>query len=94
MLFIGERSRLPVLLPVRDADRLTTAFPAAVCQMLSAVGVPRDAIEREREQMAPIVFDRKNSRSMIGSLSDFTILTNARFLTHRDQSLKSIAIAL
>jgi len=94
LLFISERSRLPVLLPVREADRLATAFPAAVCQMLSAVGVQAAAIERERELMAPILFDRTESRSLIGSLTDFTILTNARFLTHRDQSLESIALEL
>ena len=30
LLFISERSRLPVLLPARDADRLGLAFPKAV----------------------------------------------------------------
>ena len=45
------------------------------------------AIERERELMAPIVFDRTRNRSLIRSLTDFTILTSARFVTHRDQSI-------
>ena len=62
--------------------------------MLSAVGVQPAVIEHERELIGPIVFGRTESRSMIGSLTDFSILTNARFLTHRDQSLESIAIEL
>jgi hypothetical protein len=33
LLFISERSRLPVLLPVRQADRLRSAFPDTVCEM-------------------------------------------------------------
>ncbi len=94
LLFISEHSRLPVLLPVRQADRLASAFPAAVCEMLSAVGVPPATIERERALMSPLAFDRTRSRSLIGSLTDFTFLTSARFITHRDQSLESIALEL
>jgi hypothetical protein len=56
LLFISERSRLPVLIPVRNANHLRSAFPDAVCQMLAAVGVPVEAIERERFQMSEIVF--------------------------------------
>ena len=94
LLFISEHSRLPVLLPVRQADRLASTFPAAVCQMLAAVGVPPVAIERERALMSPLLFDRTRSRSLIGSLTDFTFMTSARFITHSDQALESIALEL
>jgi hypothetical protein len=94
LLFIGEHSRLPVLLPVRQADRLASTFPAAVCQMLTAVGVPPAAIERERALMSPLLFDRTRSRGLIGSLTDFTFMTSARFITHSDQTLESIALEL
>jgi len=94
LLFISEHSRLPVLLPVRQADHLASAFPAAVCDMLAAVGVPPAAVERERQLMSPLAFDRTRSRSLIGSLTDFTLMTNARFITHSDQSLESIALEL
>ena len=39
VIFISERSRLPVLIPIREANRLRAVFPDAVCQMLAAVGV-------------------------------------------------------
>lgn len=94
LLFISERSRLPVLLPVRQANHLTSAFPIAVCEMLSAVGVPPAAVERERTLMSPLAFDRTRSRSLTGSLTDFTFMTSARFITHSQQSLESIALEL
>lgn len=94
LLFISEHSRLPVLLRVRQADHLASAFPAAVCDILSAVGVPPAAVEHERALMSPLLFDRTRSRSLIGSLTDFTFMTSARFITHSDQSLESIALEL
>jgi len=51
LLFISERSRLPVLLPVRDADRLPLAFPMAVSATLMSLGVPTAAVEQERSSM-------------------------------------------
>jgi len=62
--------------------------------MLSAVGVQPAAIERERALMAPIRVRPDEESQHDRSLTDFTILTNARFLTHRDQSLESIALEL
>jgi hypothetical protein len=32
LLFISERSRLPVLIPIREAKRLAAVFPDAVCE--------------------------------------------------------------
>src|SRR5262245_48832448 len=39
LLFISERSRLPVVIPIRDGKRLASVFPDAVCEVLSNVGV-------------------------------------------------------
>jgi Domain of unknown function (DUF6933) len=94
LLFISERSRLPVLIPVRQADRLRSALPDAVCRMLAAVEVPPAAIERERLLMSEIQFDRTRSRSLIGSLTDFSFLARTHFITSRDESLEHIALDL
>src|SRR5213593_3262283 len=66
LLFISERSRLPVMIPLRQANRLRSAFPDAVCQMLTAVRVPTAAVESERLQMSEIAFGRTKSRSLLG----------------------------
>ena len=41
LLFISERSRLPVLIPIREAKPLSTVLPDAVCERLVIVGEPR-----------------------------------------------------
>jgi hypothetical protein len=58
--------------------------------MLAAVGVPAEAIESERLQMSDIAFDRTKSRSLLGSLNDFS-LTRMHFITKRNDRLERIA---
>jgi len=91
LLFIAERSRLPVLLPVRAADRLATALPAAIADTLMAIGIPAEAIELERAHMSPLRFGRTHSRSVLGSLTEFTRLAWFDFMTRRDVPLDVIA---
>ena len=81
LLFISERSRLPVLIPFREANRLRTAFPDAVCLALGTVGVPADAIEQERAQMSEIAFGRTSSRSL-PRLADRLLVPGADALRH------------
>ena len=48
LLFISERSRLPVVLPIREGRRLAAVFPDAVCEVLVKVGVTTadDAVDK------------------------------------------------
>jgi hypothetical protein len=94
LLFISERSRLSVLLPVRHADHLASTFPAAVAEMLAAIGVPSEAIEQERSLMSPIAFGSTRSRSLLGSLNDFSLLARMHFIAKRDDPLDIIARGL
>ena len=90
---VGRRRafRLPVFLPVRAADKLATALPAAVGDMLTAVGVPWEAIEQELAQMSPVNLGRTRSRSLLGSLTEFTRLAWFDFKTRPDIPLDVIA---
>jgi hypothetical protein len=90
LLFTSERSRLPVMIPVREANRLHSSFPDAVCQMLTAVGVPAESIERERLEMSQIAFGRTRSRSLLGSLNDFSMMARMHFITRRTDPLERI----
>jgi hypothetical protein len=91
LLFISEQSRLPVMIPVRQANRLRSSFADAVGQMLAAVGVPAEAIERERSEMSEIAFGRTQSRSLLGSLNDFSLMARMHFITSRNHPLERIA---
>lgn len=73
LLFISERSRLP-LLPVCGAKHLVHAFPDAVCAVLAAVGVSAADIADERARMVTIGLGRTRSRSLLGTLNDFAFM--------------------
>jgi hypothetical protein len=91
LLFISERSRLRVLLPARDVDRLALAFPKAVSETLMSLGVPTAAAEQERLSMSPITIGPTRSRSLLGSLNEFAFLARADFITKRDPTLDAVA---
>jgi hypothetical protein len=91
LLFISERSRLPVMVPVRAASHLRSSFSEAVCQALVAVGVPWEVVQREQVEMAEIALDRTRSRSLLGSLNDFSLMARVQFVTRRTDSLERIA---
>ncbi len=74
LLFISERSRLPVVVPIREMRRLETTLPDAVCAALSAIGVASADIADERSRMSTIAFGKTRNRSLLGTLNDFAFM--------------------
>jgi hypothetical protein len=74
LLFISERSRLPVVIPIREAKRLEMIFPDAVCAVLAAVGIADECIADERSRMAEIAFGPTMNRSLLGTLNDYAFM--------------------
>jgi hypothetical protein len=77
LLFISERSRLPVVLPIRECKRLAEVFPDAVCEVLGHVGVAATDIADERSRMSEISFGRTRNRSLLGTLNDFAFMAHS-----------------
>jgi len=94
LLFISERSRLPVLIPIRQANKIGTVLPDAVSEMLAWIRVPEDAIAEERQHMLEMAFARTNSRSLLGTMNDFAFSVRVHFITSRNESLEDIARVL
>ena len=60
--------------------------------MLAFVGVPATHIADERSQMSEVSFGRTRSRSLLGTLNDFSFMTGASpSLPAKEQSLEEIA---
>jgi hypothetical protein len=74
LLFISERSRLPVVLTIGEAKRLGAVFPDAVCERLAIVGVAAADIADERALMSEMAFGRTRNRSLLGTLNDFAFM--------------------
>ncbi len=77
LLFISERSRLPVVIPIREVKRLGTVFPDAVCERLAIVGVAAADIADERMRMSELAFGRTRNRSLLGTLNDFAFMAQS-----------------
>jgi hypothetical protein len=77
LLFISERSRLPVVFPISEARRLCTVFPDAVCERLAIVGIVAKDIADERMRMSEWAFGRTRNRSLLGTLNDFAFMAQS-----------------
>jgi hypothetical protein len=94
LLFISERSRLPVLIPIRQANKLGTVLPDAVSEMLAWIRIPEEVLIEERQQMSEVGFGRTNSRSLLGTMNDFSFGVRVHFMTSRGESLENIGKAI
>jgi hypothetical protein len=77
LLFISERSRLPVVLPITESKLLGTVFRDAVCERLAIVGVTAEDVADERARMSEIAFGRTRNRSLLGTLNDFAFMAQS-----------------
>lgn len=74
LLFISERSRLPVVIPIRESKRLASVFPDAVCERLAILGVTAEDIADERVRMSEVAFGPTRNRSLLGTMNDFAFM--------------------
>jgi hypothetical protein len=77
VLFVNERSLLPVLVPAAPASSLVTRFQAAAADLLLRLGVPGAAVEAERREMTEARIGKTASRHVLGVMTDFAYLLGA-----------------
>ena len=93
-LLISEHSRLPVFMAGRDLKHLADNFPDALMKVLWGLGVSAAAIQRELEAMHPAVIAKTNSRSHLGTLTDFANLLGWQLQGQTDPDLVQTAVEL
>ena len=92
ILLASERSRLPVVMPGRDAKHLARNLPPALGDVLVRLGVPAPTVQAELDAMHEHVIAVTDSRSVLGSLNDF-----AHLLTHwvnREPDIDLVEVSL
>ncbi len=94
VLLVSEHARLPVLLPGRDLKNLGRNFPSALAEVLLALGVPAPSIAREVEACAAGRITTTNSRSLLGTITDFSFLVSHQLREHPDMDLVQAALWL
>ena len=91
VLFLSEHSRLPILLPIRDARTLGETLPAALAATLAWLGVADSDIAIEMAHMSTLTAARTNNRSVLGTMNDFGFGVRVSFATRRDQTIEQTA---
>jgi len=76
VMFVSARSRLCVLVYARDIARLTKRFQDALAEVLQALQISEEAIQRELDAMTGLCYGLTTAtpegRSVLGSINDFT----------------------
>jgi len=94
LLGVSEHTRLPVVLPARDATRLATVLPDAVRRMLAALGVSSADIDTECNEMGASAWAPTRSRSLLGTLNDFAFAAREHLRQEPDVELDTVALGL
>jgi hypothetical protein len=92
ILLISEHSRLPVIMPGRDAKHLVKNFPDALARILLGLGIEASAVEREVEATRGAVIAATNNRSLLGTLNDFSFLLSAHMENAPEIDLVDLAL--
>ena len=79
----NERSLLTVVTTSRDLRDLPRRLAESTGQLLASIGVASDLIRSEVREMQWIQVARTESRSVLGSMNDFTFSVDAYFHSER-----------
>ena len=94
LLAISERTRVPVVVPARNVRAMGSALTEAVRRVLLALGVPEAEVEIECAAMADARFAPTQSRSLLGTINDFTFAIRDRLHDEPETPLDELAVWL
>lgn len=72
ILAVSERTLLSLLMPARKLDQLPGILTRTLIEKLQRMGIPETTIRQEVSKMDPAVYAKTASRSVLGSMNDFT----------------------
>ena len=71
LLCVSAASLLPVIIPAKDLDGVSRRLAAALTEVLTALRIPTSQIARELQAMSDCRVAKTNSRTVLGSMTDF-----------------------
>jgi hypothetical protein len=80
LLFVSESTRLPIVLPACELATMAPRFSVAFTHVLQALNIDAPFIARELGAMNDVAFTTTQSRSVLGTVNDFSC--HARWLLH------------
>ncbi|MDH4280276.1 MAG: hypothetical protein OEW83_19590 [Acidimicrobiia bacterium] len=75
-ILVNETTLLPVYIALAPAATLIERIPAQVTAVLTELGLPADAIEREAAAMSEPSWAKTANRSVVGVMNEFVFLAD------------------
>ena len=72
ILFMSEKTLLPVLVAAKPIDTLLPRFRAALREVLTSLKVPEETIAQEESAMTQVRFKKTINRSVLGTMAEFS----------------------
>ncbi len=94
MMFVSDRSLLPVIVPIRERQNLLINFRARLSTLLLQLGVEERSVSHELNRMEEVVIAPTASPSVLGSMNDFTQNAKVYFQMHDDFRLLDLELWL
>lgn len=88
VLAVSERSLLSLLMPARGLNQLSGHLMRTLVEKLQRMGVPETTIRQEISRMDQIIYARTASRSVLGSMNDFTDMVKFTHHVRTDWDLR------
>ena len=92
LLFVSESIRLPIVLPARELATMADRFRVALIEVLRALDIDGPFIARELGTMDDVIFARTSSRSVLGTINDFSF--QVQWILHDHPTLTLHALSL
>jgi hypothetical protein len=78
VMFVNDRSLLPVIVPARPTDIIAVRFVEGLATTLLRMGASPRAVEAEIAEMTVVQVQATRSRQILGSMTDFDMLLDHR----------------
>jgi len=83
-----------VLMPLAPAARVVGRFPAAMAEVLDALGIDPRFVESESTEMSSVVLAKTASRQVLGVMNEFTFMAEHTIGTGRSDPADLVGLSV
>lgn len=82
-LFVNASTFVPVLMPLAPASGVVGRFPAAMAEIMAALGIDPRFVEAETTEMESVALAKTASRQVLGVMNEFVFMAEHTISTGR-----------
>jgi len=94
IIFVSERSLLPVIMPLRERKQLLPSFRSRLSELLFHLDVSEKAVSMEIAEMRQASIARTDNPSVLGNMNDFIKSAKIYIQMHDDFNLLDLELWL